>query len=214
MRNSPAYGIWARLAGYAKVSRTIALRLLRRTDAKKWREYSFPSEWDLRTRQIAAFVPSDSTVYEFGAGASKLAEHLPATCTLISSDVIERRPGMLVFDLNRRPLPSITGKRPRVAVFGGVLEYLGNLQEVVQWTGNNFDLCIASYECADRQPGLLTWVRHRIRRSHQGWINHYTQTQLTTLFESAGLPLVQAAVWGESDPGFIFAFERRKKTLA
>jgi len=25
---------------------------------------------------------------------------------------------------------------------------------------------------------------------------------------------VQAAVWGESDPGFIFAFERRKKTLA
>jgi len=208
MEVPPAYDLRPRLAAYAKVARTLMHRFLRRTDAEKWNSYAFPNEWSLRSSRMAAFVPSGSTVYEFGAGRSILAEFLPATCILISSDVIERRPGMLVVDLNRRPFPPIGGSAPLVAVFGGVLEYLSDLPAVLQWAGSNFDLCIASYECAGTQPGLTEWLRTRIRRSHEGWVNHYTQVQLGTLFADAGYRLLHTAVWGESDPGMIYVFQR------
>jgi len=204
----PPYGFRPRLAAYAKVVRTLMHRFLRRTDQNKWRAYGFPKEWELRSSQMAAFVPPGSTVYEFGAGSSNLARFLPETCTLISSDVIERRPGMLVIDLNRRPFPRIAGSGRLVAVFGGVLEYLADLPAVLQWAGSNFDLCIASYECAGTQPGLKEWLRSRIRRSHEGWVNHYTQVQLSTLFADAGYRLLHTAVWGESDPGMIYLFQR------
>jgi hypothetical protein len=197
-----------RITTYAKVARTFLHHLLRRTDTKKWNQFDFPLEWDQRSRQIATLIPPGSTVYEFGAGKSKLGEFLPQNCTLIESDVIERRPGMLIIDLNCRPFPSISGCAPCVAVFGGVFEYLSDSSSVVQWAGQNFDLCVVSYECAGEEPGWIEWLRLRIRRIHEGWVNHYTEIQLSALFAKAGFRLVRTAVWGQTDPGSIYVFQR------
>lgn len=198
----------SRLAVYARVVRTWMLHIVRRTDIGKWRRYDFPGEWDLRSRKIASLIPPGSTVHEFGAGASKLADHLSVGCTLISSDLVERYPGMPVFDLNRRPLPAIVGKQPLVAVLGGVLEYLSDPPAVTQWIARNFEYCIASYECANHTSGLIESVREWIRRNHEGWVNHYTQAGLLQLFSNAGFQLVETALWGDTDPGTIFVFRK------
>src|ERR1700739_5017678 len=100
---SNVIGPWARLA------RTALLHILHVSDRKKWTRYQFPSEWEMRLKQIAEIVPPGSHVYEFGAGPVGLCPYLDSSCTLVSSDFVEHRPGIKILDLNRRPLPSIEG---------------------------------------------------------------------------------------------------------
>jgi len=192
----------------AQALRSLAHKMLRRSDIAKWTAYKFEPEWALRSQRIAELVPNGSCVYEFGAGASELRNCLHPSCTLTSSDIVERSPGMMVLDLNQRPLPPISGAQPRVAVFGGVLEYLFDVPSVLSWTAQYFELCIASYECAQRHPDFLGRVREVVGRAGYGWINHYTETELMARFAEAGFKLAEQSIWGTDDPGKIFVFQR------
>jgi hypothetical protein len=188
--------------------RALAHKLVRRSDIAKWTEYKFEPEWALRSQRIAEFVPHGSHVFEFGAGASELRTYLHPSCSLISSDIVERTPGMMVLDLNRRPLPPLGGSPPRVAVFGGVLEYLFDVPAVLSWTAQYFERCIASYECAQPRSCFSGRVREVLGRAGYGWINHYTEAELIARFAEAGFQLADQSIWGTDDPGQIFVFQR------
>ena len=78
-------------------------------------------------KEIAKLIPAGSNVIEFGAGRRQLEKFLPAGCTYTPSDLVDRGPGTIVCDLNRPPLPDLRHLRLKVAVFGGVLEYVADV---------------------------------------------------------------------------------------
>jgi hypothetical protein len=114
---------------------------------------------------------------------------------------------MVVIDLNRQPLPSLSGTQPGTAVFAGVLEYVSDVPAVLRWAARHFEVCIASYECADPKPGILGRLHEMVERTHNGWVNHYTESELKTVFDKVGYQFIERATWGIDDPGQIFVFK-------
>lgn len=198
------------LAQSAKVVRTLALDALQLSNHAKWRTYKFPVEWALRSKRIAEIVPHHSHVFEFGAGPAGLREYLHPSCSLTSSDIVKYSPEIRIIDLNRRPLPSLGEAQSQVGVFSGVLEYVSDLPSIMPWIANHFEICIASYECAQPKPGILGRIRESLSRTRLGWVNHITEAEFKALFASVGFQLAEQTTWGVDDPGEIFVFARRR----
>src|ERR1700677_4824121 len=95
------------------------------SDRSRWRNTKelLPG-WDERTLILASLLPGNSRVIEFGAGRRQLELHLPAGCTYIASDLVDRGKDTLVCDLNVEPRPDLSRLGIDTAVFGGVLEYI------------------------------------------------------------------------------------------
>lgn len=93
------------LSQCAKLARTAVFHALRTSDRSKWERYEFSDQWKFRLQRIAEIIPSGSDVFEFGAGPVGLEPFLNPSCRLTSSDIVERKPGMMTIDLNRHPLP-------------------------------------------------------------------------------------------------------------
>jgi hypothetical protein len=199
-------------AQYVSLARTVGFHLVARTDLEKWKGYTFPREWAARSKRIVELIPLGSHVFEYGAGPAGLRAYLHPSCTLISSDLVERSAGMMIIDLNRRPLPEPGGMQPRIAVFGGVLEYLSDLPSLMPWLANHFATCIASYECARVRTTLFDGLREIVHRTRVGWLNHYTEAEFKSLFANAGFKLVDRTTWGVDDPGLIFVFELQEQS--
>lgn len=197
------------LAKSARVVRTLALHALGVSDRARWRNYEFPSEWSLRSKRIAEIVPRDSHVFEFGAGPGGLRQYLHPSCSLTSSDIVKYRPEIRIIDLNRRPLPSLDEAQPQIGVFSGVLEYVSDVPSIMPWIANHFEICIASYECAQPKPGTLGGIRESLGRTRMGWVNHFTEAEFKALFAAVGFQLAEQMTWGVDDPGEIFVFARR-----
>ena len=192
------------------MARTLVLHALRLSDRAKWRTYEFPEEWSLRSQRIAEIVPHDSNVFEFGAGPCGLRQYLHPSCSLTSSDIVRHGPDIKIIDLNRRPLPSLGEAESQVGVFAGVLEYVSDVPSLLPWIANHFEICIASYECAQPKPGVLGGIRESLGRACIGWVNHFTDQEFKALFAAVGFRLTKQITWGEHDPGEIFLFERRR----
>lgn len=196
-------------AKYAKMVRTLTLHAARQSDYARWRNYNFPAEWSLRSKRIAEIVPHGSRVFEFGAGPIGLRPYLHPSCELTSSDIVEHGPETKIIDLNRRPLPSLAEAQPQIAVFAGVLEYVSDVPSMLPWIAKHFEVCVASYECAQPKPGFLGRIRESLSRTRMGWVNHFTETELKALFAAVGFQVAERLTWGTDDPGEVFVFARR-----
>lgn len=158
-----------------------------KTDLVRWQQIdNLKKDWDSRTILIAGLIPPESSVLEFGAGRLVLRNHLPPGCTYLPSDVVDRGAGTIVCDLNRS-FPSLS-QRFTHAVFSGVLEYLSDIGLVVNFLKNHADTIIASYSSVNKLSDYITRRRH-------GWINHLTEDQLISLFESRGFELQSMYPW-------------------
>ena len=124
---------------------------------------------------------------------------LPPGCVYIPSDLVGRGPDTLVVDLDERPLPDLAPHHPDVAVFAGVLEYLGHLRDVPTWLAREVTTCIASYECATSRARTVGRVREALRRYRNGWITTYSEDELVALFESAGWRCDERLTWSTPD---------------
>jgi len=190
------------------ITRSLLCRFLGHSDVRRWSHgEEFLPEWEDRTRRLARLVPPGSHVLEFGAGRRTLEKYLPPGCRYVPSDLVSRGPDTFVCDLNRRPLPDLAGLAVDTAVFGGVLEYVRDLPELVNWLSAYIDRCVASYECA--QPQSTAWQRLRqdVLRSRAGWVNTFQEEELVSLFQTRGLRLVHRDVWHTHDgdePVFVF----------
>ncbi|HYV98856.1 MAG TPA: methyltransferase domain-containing protein [Gemmatimonadaceae bacterium] len=201
-----------RVRAYARIVRTLSFRLLHQTDTARWADYPFPAAWSTRAACIARLIPPASTVVEFGAGPATLAQFLPAGCTYIATDVVERMPGMRRIDLNARPLPALDDLHAGVAVLAGVLEYLHDAPGVIAWLAREFPRCVVSYVPATRSHGLLPRLRQLRHRIGMGWLNNYTEEQLIDTFRRAGWSLEARAVFPDDPPGDVFAFVNDRKS--
>ena len=191
------------------LSRTLLCRITGRPDFRRWsRPESFADEWGVRTDRIAELIPRHARILEFGAGQRRLEPLLDSSCVYFPSDLVDRGPGTLVCNLNRRPLPDLRHLRVDTVVFAGVLEYLPDLEGVVEWLSGQANVCIASYECASDARGWAR-VREWINRTRSGWVNHYSAQSLVQLFARAGFTLQQQTQWQQAEgPGQIFVFEK------
>jgi hypothetical protein len=173
--------------GSRMVLKTMRCRWLGKADLERWADLrNHDPDWDDRTRKLAEIVPHGARVVEFGAGRRQLEGYLDPACTYFPSDIVERDPGTIVFDLNARPLPDLSRLNLDVAVFGGTLEYITDLRSLASWLAQSVSACIASYECASSSPRTVARTLESFRRASIGWVNTYTREELIGIFKSEG----------------------------
>ncbi|OAI55812.1 hypothetical protein AYO49_01040 [Verrucomicrobiaceae bacterium SCGC AG-212-N21] len=125
---------------------------------------------------------------EFGAGQRQLEKLLDENCIYIPSDLVARGPNTIICDLNEPPLPDLRNCGAKIAVFGGVLEYVKDVSAVARWlTEIGIEKCVASFDAAPAKPSFVGWTRERLRRLYFGYMNNLTEAQFLQCFESAGM---------------------------
>jgi hypothetical protein len=185
----------------------IITTFFKKTDRRRWADpRNIYASWESRNKQLAALVPSNSRVIEFGAGKRVLERYLEPSCTYTPSDIIDRGPGTIVLDLNQRPLPDLGPDAYDVAVFSGVLEYVRDVPAVLDWLTKYVAVCVLTYapeKAKGRSPrGLL----EKIGRLRHGWMNNYRENELRSLFRERGFELAHEEDWEEQR---LFVFSRR-----
>ena len=129
---------------------------LKKTDRRRWADSdNLFASWEPRNKQLAALVPKNTRVIEFGAGKRVLERYLDPSCTYVPSDVVDRGPGTILCDLNERPLPSLDGYD--VAVLSGVLEYVRDVPSMLDWLTQLVGVCVLTYAPA-KANGYSPWA--------------------------------------------------------
>lgn len=157
------------------------------TDLKRWQSSeNLDPDWDERTVLIAKLVPPGSRVIEFGAARLVLQKHLDPSCQYQPVDLVKRSEDTIVFDLNGE-LPDFP-RRYDIAVFSGVLEYIHDLDRILDWLPRVCSSVIFSYSVTDFLSDPIT------RREH-GWVNSLSQREILYLLKRAGLTITATYRW-------------------
>jgi len=161
---------------------------------------------------MARLIPAQSRVLEFGAGRRCLERYLPAGCSHVPSDLVDRGPDTIICDLNRRPLPDLAYVHANVAFFAGVLEYLNNLPEVIAWIAGWGSFCVASYDCAKTRRGTPGRAFEKLRRAGRfGYLSTYSEAELVGVFASQGFNVQACDTWQDQR---LFLFRNQKLGLS
>jgi hypothetical protein len=183
-------------------------KLFRRSDYTRWsNSENLEKWWESRTQRLAGFIPAGSRVVEFGAGRGQLRRYLASGCTYVPSDLTARFPDTIVCDLNGRPLPDLRHLKADVAVFSGVLEYIGDLSAVAKWLSQQTSAIVASYDSVKSAPASIARFAELYRRRYFGYLSNHTVGELEAIFARAGFRCVQTDVWN-SQQIMVFASER------
>ena len=146
------------------------------TDTQRWSQVeNLATQWDARAATAAKFIPARSSVLDVGAGAMALGSLLAPGCTYQPADVVERRPGCFVVDLNKREFPPGTYDW---VTFLGVLEYIHDLRWPLAQAAKAAPRAIVTY-CTDigADPQL---------RRGLGWVNDLSADAFRGELEAAG----------------------------
>lgn len=177
-----------------------------KTDYRRWsNRHNLEASWESRTRKAAALVPANSRVIEFGAGNRRLERYLDPSCTYVASDIVDRGPGTILYDLNRRPLPDLGESGYDVAVILGVLEYLRDVPGVIDWLAKYVRICVLSYVCTESRRYSLRAMLEGFHRLRAGWMNNYREDEISSLFRERGFALEHAESW---DGNRLFVFSQ------
>ena len=185
----------------------IIATFFKKTDRRRWADpRNIYASWESRNKELAALVPSNSRVIEFGAGKRILERYLDPSCSYVPSDIIDRGPGTVVFDLNQRPLPDLGPDAYDVAVFSGVLEYVREVPAVLDWLTKYVTVCVLTYAPAKARGHSPRGLLETIGRLRHGWMNNYREEELRSLFYERDFELVQGKDWEDQR---LFVFSRR-----
>lgn len=188
-----------------RVVKSAAMKLFRRSDYKRWENPdNCLAWWSSRTERIARLIPDGSRVLEFGAGNRQLESLLSATCSYVPSDLVDRGPGTVICDLNKRPLPDLRGLTADGAVFAGVLEYIDDLPFLIDWLSSQVEFCVLSYECIKSKPYSPRRIFELLHRASHGYMSYLTEKQLIALFEENGFARSRTEAWRDQKL-FVFA---------
>jgi methyltransferase family protein len=148
----------------------------RGTDTSRWaRMESLATQWDARAAMAAEWIPGGSRVLDVGAGAMALEAALKAGCAYQPADVVERRPGCFVVDLNRNEFPP--GRYDWIT-FLGVLEYVHDVDRALTRARDAAPRMIVTY-CTFNQGDV------GVRRG-MGWVNELTAPQFEQALARTG----------------------------
>lgn len=146
------------------------------TDIGRWsRQENLATQWDARAAMAAEWIAENSRVLDIGAGAMALESVLPRGCAYQPVDVVERRPGCFVADLNQRQFPPGTYDR---ITFLGVLEYVHDIDWPLQRAREAAPRMIVTY-CSDTGADVA------LRRG-MGWVNDFTAPAFVAALERCG----------------------------
>ncbi len=146
------------------------------TDTERWaQQESLATQWDARAAMAAELIPGGSRVLDIGAGAMALGELLKPGCSYQPADVVERRPGCFVADLNRREFPP--GDYDWVTLLG-VLEYIHDAAWPLVQAHAAAPNLVVTYCC-------FTGDDATIRRG-MGWVNDFDAAQFQALLARCG----------------------------
>jgi len=138
------------------------------TDTERWaRLESLATQWDARAAMAAEWIAAGSSVLDVGAGAMALEKALSPGCAYQPADVVERRPGCFVVDLNRGEFPP--GRYDWIT-FLGVLEYVHDVDRALARAAEAAPRMIATY-CTFVPGGDIA------TRRGMGWVNELTAAQ-------------------------------------
>lgn len=172
--------------------------LLKKTDRRRWADpRNLYASWESRNKQVAALVPNNSRVIEFGAGKRVLERYLDPSCTYVPSDIIDRGPGTIVCDLNQRPLPDLGSNNYDVAVLSGVLEYVRDVPSLLDWLTKYVTVCALTYAPAKAHGYSPRALLETVGRLRHGWMNSYREEDLRSLFHERAFDLVKEEAWEE-----------------
>jgi hypothetical protein len=151
----------------------------------------------------AEWIPADVSVLDVGCGAMALGGLLKPGCRYAPADVVERRPGAFVVDLNRHEFPP--GTYDWVS-FLGVLEYVHD----VGWALSRAHAAAAHL--------LVTYCTHigadvALRRG-MGWVNDLTRDEFEAGLSQAGWQIERAAEFKRSGTNTQIMFACRWRTAA
>lgn len=157
----------------------------------RWAKYeSLHDDWDERTALIAGMIQPNSSILEFGAGKEHLRGFLPQGCDYHPSDIVARSEETLICDLNKT-LPQLDRKWDYI-IFSGVLEYIHDVQKVLNYVRANCNVCILSYAPTDCLECMITRMR-------SGWVNHLSKNSFETIIKNAGFEIQEKRVWRGQD---------------
>lgn len=203
--------LWGAPVASVKVGRNLVHRMLHRSDYARWRNLeNYEAWWDRRTEKIARLIPPASRVIEFGAGRRQLEILLDASCTYLPSDLCDRGPGTFVVDLNWRPLPSLGQVNVDTAVFGGVLEYIHDVESLVEWLAEQVAACVASYACVPPRRRFGQRFLNSFDRFYYGYMNSYSEQEIVDIFRRAGFRCIARDPW-DSQRVFLFVNQRPRR---
>lgn len=148
----------------------------RGTDTERWsKKENLARQWDARAALAAKFIPGGSSVLDIGAGAMALGALLAPGCTYQPADVVERRPGCFVVDLNRQEFPPGTYDW---VTYLGVLEYIHDVRWPLVQAAKAAPRMIVTY-CTD------IGADPQIRRG-MGWVNDISADDFRKEIEATG----------------------------
>ncbi len=208
LRHGRGKDVLDRVRTMVRMLRNALLWVVVRSDYKRWTSTDGLEEWwSSRTEIIAQFVPPDSRVIEFGAGRRYLEQLLP-DCAYTALDLVDRGPGTIVCDLNRRPLPDLREGGFTVAVFAGVLEYIRDVQSLVAWLGSiGIVTAIVSFDPVPARLTLIGRVREQLRRLYFGYMCSMTEEDVVRCFDAAHMQCVEKRLWTNQ---VIIRFEKQR----
>lgn len=164
----------------------------------RWREID-TKDWHGRISAIARLIPCGSVVLDVGAGTRELERKLPQECAYIPLDFMDRGQGTFLCDLNAENLPPFP--KADIAVCGGVLEYVHDIERLFAHLATSADRIIASYAIADGGD-----KEHRKMRHANGWVNAHTASEITKALMGAGFSRV--TIVGDWEAQRIFSARR------
>jgi hypothetical protein len=115
-----------------------------------------------------------------------LRDHLPHGCEYTPSDLVDRGNGTIVCDLNSWVLPAFPPHD--VAVFSGVLEYVNDIEYLINNIKSSFNIIVASYCDLEQFPG-------RFLRRSKGWVNDHTSEAIQGVFFQSGFRCDHVESW-------------------
>jgi len=172
-----------------RLIKTSLLQLLGRSDVKRWTEKkNLYVNWEERTQIMAQWIPDGTSVMEFGCGNMVIKQYLPDNCQYTASDIVKRDENTIVLDLNQKSLPKLA--RHDIFLFSGVIEYVYDIERLIQVSSQVCNLFIASYVPCD-----IKNVSTIAERRSEGWVNNYSKSEFIELMRDNGFRLLEEKAW-------------------
>jgi hypothetical protein len=170
-----------RLAASLRRFAMILVTLTVRTHTRRWKKVASggPPPWDQRNERIASLIPPGSSVIDLGCGAQTLRTYLSEGCFYQPCDLVQSSPDVIVCDFNQGQYPKSTRRFTHV-VCSGVLEYIRDHRRFLEEASRLGDTLILSYNL--RLPD-----QSRFTRMTNNWINHFSRSELESVFREARL---------------------------
>lgn len=159
------------------------------TDRKRWlRNANESPPWDERNVLIAKYIPANSSILDFGAGAKTLRGYAPSVRLYVPCDIVQSSPDCIVCDFNRGIYPP-ADQVYDITICSGVLEYLREPFDFLVKMRKYSKTFILSYQPATGSRA------EKMKRLADGFVNDLSREELEAQLQRAGYRYECVAKW-------------------